>query len=122
MAKRSATTARKLNPRVKVWLELDGDYVFGQGMAEILNAVQTTGSIKEAAAQLGQSYRHIWAHIKEAEQALGRTLVEAHVGGQGSRRSFLTPEATKLLAEFAALRQRMLAVVEQEFAGQFHSL
>ena len=44
-------------PRVKVWLEIDGKYVFGWGICEILQAVREPGSIKDAAAQLGKSYR-----------------------------------------------------------------
>lgn len=115
----SKAPARRLTPRVKVWVELDGEYVFGFGLSEILHAVESAGNIKEAAAKLGKSYRHVWTRIKEAEQALGLTLVEAHVGGAGTRRSFLTPDARELLADFVALRTRMLTVVEEEFARRF---
>ena len=111
--------SQAIAPRVKVWLEIDGDYVFGHGLAEILAAVQQHGSLKEAAKSLGKSYRYVWGRVKETEGAIGRTLVDAHVGGQGTQRSFLTPAATQLLADFAALRLRMLEVVEQEFAARF---
>lgn len=106
-------------PRVKVWLEIDGDYVFGHGLAEILTAVQAQGSLKEAAKRLDKSYRYVWGRVKEAEQALGKTLVDARVGGQGTNRSFLTEDAVRLLADFSALRSRMLAMVEQEFSTRF---
>ena len=72
----------RLVPRVKVWLEQDGGYAFGLGLADILQAVGRTGSIKAAAAELGKSYRHVWARIKQAERALGERLVEARVGGE----------------------------------------
>lgn len=48
---------------MKVWLERDGRYAFGLGMCEILRAVDRTGSIKRAAAELGKSYRHVWGRI-----------------------------------------------------------
>lgn len=108
-----------LVPRVKVWMEADGRYMFGLGICEILQAVERTGSIKQAAADLGKSYRYVWGRIKEAEEALGLTLVEAHVGGKGKERSFLTPPARQLVAGFSAIRARMFEVVEQEFAHHF---
>jgi len=104
---------------VKVWLELDGEYVFGFGLSEILKAVQTAGSIKWAADALGKSYRHVWGRIKEAEEALGEPLVQTRVGGKGTGRSSLTESAERLVADYDALRARMFAVVEEEFSSRF---
>jgi molybdate transport system regulatory protein len=94
-------------------------YAFGLGLAAILQAVERTGSIKQSAADLGKSYRHVWGRIKEAEGALGRPLVEARVGGQGSRRSFLTAEARRLVAAFLTLRSRVMRLLSREFARCF---
>src|SRR5262249_52111839 len=100
-----------LVPRVKVWLETEGRYAFGFGISEILQAVDQAGSIKQAARDLGKSYRYVWGRIKDAEDALGQALVEAQVGGKGRQRSFLTPAARKLVDDFLAIRQRMTEVV-----------
>jgi molybdate transport system regulatory protein len=113
--KRDAAVDR-IAPRAKVWLELDGQYVFGFGLSEMLKAVQETGAIKLAAQQLGKSYRHVWSRIKEAERALGAALVESRVGGQGTRRSELTELARRLVADYDALRHRVFDVVQAEFA------
>lgn len=120
MAKTKVAKPRaRLTPRVKVWLEVDGDYVFGHGLAEMLQAVEASGSLKEAAARLGKSYRHVWSRVKEAEAAMGQTLVETQVGGRGVQRSALSPRARQLLADFSALRQRMQVVLKEEFADRF---
>lgn len=111
----------RIEPRLKVWLELDGQYVFGHGLSRILHAVQAAGSMKQAAEQLGKSYRHVWSRIKEAETALGAPLVETRVGGSGSQRSVLTTHAERLLADFKALRSRLRAVMEGEFVSCFAS-
>lgn len=110
---------RLLVPRVKVWVECRGRYAFGYGLAEILQAVERAGSFKEAASDLGKSYRYIWGRIKEAEKVLGQQLVETHVGGQGHQRSFLTPAAKQLVASFLSLRGRLAQLLEQEFARHF---
>lgn len=116
---RSPARRDVLVPRVKVWLEKDGEYVFGWGLAEILTAVAQTGSIKEAAVQVGKSYRYVWNRIKEAEESLGESLVEARVGGAGVQRSEITPLARNWLECFLELRERVRALVEEEFAAKF---
>ena len=117
----SRRAAGRLRPRVKVWLECGDDYVFGHGISEILQAVDAAGSIKGAAARVGKSYRHVWSRIKEAEAAFGRPLIEAHVGGAGTRRSFLTDEARRLVAEFSALRESATEYVCREFERRFRA-
>jgi molybdate transport repressor ModE-like protein len=108
-----------LQPRIKVWLEKDGGAGFCQGMCAILEAIQSTGSIKHAAAQMGKSYRHIWGRIKAAEKLLGKQLVETHVGGKNTQRSLLTHEAQDIVREFLAMRDRISKVLEEEFARRF---
>ena len=61
-----------------------------------------THSIKAAAVKIWPELPIRWARIKEAEQALGAKLVEAHVGGSGIPRSELTPLARDLLAKISS--------------------
>jgi molybdate transport system regulatory protein len=118
MARSRGTPKRRrlVKARVKVWLEVEGRYVFGYGMSRIFKAVEATGSIKAAARELGKSYRHVWGRIKQTERVVGEPLVETRVGGTGTRRSCLTPLAARLVADFDALRDRMFAAVEAEYA------
>ncbi len=116
-----AAACHPVRPRVKVWLEMDGRYVFGYGISEILKAIDTCGSIKAAAQRLGKSYRYVWARVKKAEKALGRPLVCTRVGGKGTSRSSLTETARQLVGDYGALRRRMFEVVQQEFSSRFDS-
>ena len=113
--------ALRLVPRVKVWLERDGRYAFGFGIAEILQAVDQAGSIKQAAGDLGKSYRYVWGRIKDAERVLGRQLVQTQVGGKDVQRSFLTPPARRLVTDFLALRDAMIGAAKQQFSRRFRS-
>jgi molybdate transport system regulatory protein len=108
-----------LQPRIKIWLETEGRYAFGFGLCEMLQAVERCGSIKQAAADLGKSYRYVWGRIKAAEETIGRQLVETQVGGKDVQRSRLTPAARRLLADFLALRDGMKELVRREFARRF---
>jgi WD40 repeat protein/mono/diheme cytochrome c family protein len=51
---RRRTKQRPLVPRVKVWVECSGQYAFGFGLSEILQAVEREGSIKQAASILAR--------------------------------------------------------------------
>ncbi len=115
------TTGPRLVARVKVWVECENKYAFGHGLCEILKAIDQSDSIKQAARDVGKSYRHVWSRIKEAEEAGGRPLVETRVGGTGTRRSCLTEDARHLVAGFLAFRGRMAHLVEREFARHFPS-
>jgi molybdate transport repressor ModE-like protein len=108
-----------LQPRIKVWLEAEGRYAFGFGLCEILRAVEQTGSIKQAAGELGKSYRYIWGRVKQAEDVLGRQLVETQVGGKDAQRSRLTPEAGRLLADFLALREDLKSLLNSAYLRRF---
>jgi len=89
----------------KVWLERDGQWLFGYGMVLILQAIDEHGSIKGAAEAMGQSYRHVWGRLRAAEQLLGNPLVVRQVGGQGSRRCELTELGRDLTNQFAEIRR-----------------
>lgn len=100
-------------------MERDGEYLFGYGIAEILQAIDQTGSIKEAAGSLGKSYRYVWGRIKDAESALDDVLVETRVGGGDAQRSDLTPLGKRLMTDFLDLRKRVFGMVEAEFRQRF---
>ena len=104
-----------LRPHLKLWLASGERHVFCPGMCQILEAVERTGSIKAAARQVGKSYRHIWSRLKDAERALGRSLVETRVGGVGSGRSSLTPIARRIMTGFTCMRARLINAAEREW-------
>ncbi len=122
MPTKSRTSTSRIVPRAKIWLESDGEYVFGHGLSEILKAIEQAGSIKDAAAIVGKSYRHIWSRVKEAEQALGVTLVETQVGGGQSQRSHLTKPAKTLIREYDRMRARVFAIVEKKFTATLRQI
>jgi molybdate transport system regulatory protein len=111
-----------VTPRAKLWLEVDGQYVFGLGICRILEAIDETGSIKGAAAAIGKSYRHVWSRVKEAEAAIGFTLVATQVGGGESRRSTLTEPARQLAASYRQLRAQVFALVDEQFSAKMQQI
>ena len=61
--------APPLNIQLRYDLGADGARLSGadlrNSLFELLHALQSSGSIKAAAAALGQSYRHVWGGIRQ---------------------------------------------------------
>jgi len=109
----------RLKVKSKVWLEKDGELVFGIGKATILSHIQKTGSINRAAKKLNMSYRHAWSYIKTAEKRIGRTLVICAKGGASGGNTKLTPYAKELLEKFFKLERQVKLSVDQLYKKIF---
>jgi len=98
------STKPKPKPAFKVWLETDQGYVFGPGVYNVLMKVKETGTLKEAAASLGMSYRYAWGLVKRAEKKIGHPLLDAHKGGRaGGGGAELTDVGSEFLEEFSKI-------------------
>ena len=63
--------------RVKLQINTD-EPVLGPGVAELLELVGETGSMKEACGRMGMSYSKGWKIIGRAEEQLGCALIRRH--------------------------------------------
>lgn len=70
-----------MKARAKVWVEVDGNVVLGDGRVQLLALIDETGSLREAASRLGLPYRRAWGKIRETEANLGVKLVESEIAG-----------------------------------------
>ena len=91
----------------------DGTIAFGPGKADLLEAIQRTGSIRAAASTLGMSYMRAWSLVRTMNVAFRSPLVEKVRGGSKQGGARLTARGKKVLelyqemttkAESAALR------------------
>ena len=101
---------KRWDVRSKVWLEIKGKPVMGEGRKEILKAIDEHGSILDASRATGISYRRIRGAIREMERAMGSSLVKSYRGGQKGGGAALTPVAHELMRCF----ERVSAGVQQE--------
>ena len=105
--------------RSKIWLEIDGKPVFGQGRDDLLRLIQKTGSINAASREMGIPYRKAWSYIDAMEKRLGFPLVNRLKGGAGGGESTLTAEALELLDKFNTLQQGVQEIIDNKFKELF---
>jgi molybdate transport system regulatory protein len=91
--------------RAKIWFENDGRKAFGDGPWDILQRVERTGSLRQAAAEINMSYSQVWRLIRMLEHNLGFPLLEKKTGGPGGGHSLLTPAAVCLNAAYSHFRR-----------------
>ena len=98
-----------------VWLERGGAYLLGEREAQLLEAVERVGSIKEAAKAVTLSYRTAWARIQTLERAMGHPVVRSRAGGPGGGATTLTPEGKELVRSLLELSKRVEVTLVREY-------
>ena len=111
-----------LKLRYKLWLEKDGEKVFGDGPLDILHRVERTGSLRQAAEEINMSYSQAWNLIKDLEKRLGFELLKRKVGGEKGGGSEITDKARELMMKFEIFRERsgqsLHLLYEKTFKGE----
>jgi molybdate transport system regulatory protein len=106
--------------RSKIWIEVNGDPVFGRGRRFLLEAIDSYGSINQAAKEIHISYRKAWSYIKNMEERLGIKLVERQAGGKNGGGAVLTIEARDFLEKYRSLEEGINEFVDKRFRTFFH--
>lgn len=103
----------------KLWIEIDGEPVFGRGRRFLLQAIDRYGSINQAAKKINISYRKAWSYIKSMEERLGINLVERRAGGRDGGGANLTKEARQFLKRYELMEEGIREIVDDRFRKVF---
>ncbi len=103
----------------KLWIEIDGEPVFGRGRRFLLQAIDTYGSINRAAKEINISYRKAWSYIKAMEERLGIKLVERKAGGRNGGGAVLTEEAREFIRKYEMMENGIRKLVDERFRNIF---
>jgi len=78
-----------------------GRIIMGKGRMEILEQIEETGSINQAAKAMKMSYKGVWSKIKSTEKHFGIGIVHTDKR-EGTR---LSSAGRELLAKYRRLRK-----------------
>ena len=110
---------KRMEVKSKVWIEVGGEVVAGDGKVDLLGLIDETGSIQKAADCLGVSYRHAWGFLQKMEKRGGIKLVETQVGGREGGGARLTPAGKEFLKRYSAFREGLDEYIEDKFRKAF---
>jgi molybdate transport system regulatory protein len=108
-----------MEPKSKVWVVFGEKVKLGDGRARLLELIDELGSLRQAVAQIGMSYRNAWGYLRDLEKAAGFKLLERRAGGGPKGGMQLTQDGRDFLAKYRRFRTHVDTVVERQFARIF---
>ena len=102
----------------KIWLDNNGK-AFGEGPYELLQRIEDTGSLHQAAKELRISYRKAWLILHRCEEKLGFPLLERRIGGASGGGSRVTPRGRKMMASYQKFRREVEQSLERIYKKHF---
>lgn len=91
----------------RIWIEINGEKVLGHGRIELLERINTSGSIRQAAIQMKMSYKQAWDLIKHMNTHFKSPVVISHRGGKGGGNAIVTENGLILIQEFHQLHNKL---------------
>lgn len=91
------------------------DKCFGPGVAELLERVDETHSLRQATMQMSMAYSKAWRVLKIAEENLGFPLLSSTTGGKGGGGASLTEEGRRFLGSYRALERAVCQYADEAF-------
>lgn len=95
------------------------DKSFGPGPMRLLQGVRATGSLQQAADQMGMAYSKAWKTLRQAEGELGIALLARRSGGVHGGGSALTEEGRCFLERYEAMLEEVEHAANAAFQKYF---
>jgi len=77
-------------PTIRLRIDLSPDSALGPGKIALLEHIEATGSLSQAARELGMSYRRAWLLLGDVNRMFTDPATTASVGGSGGGGAQLT--------------------------------
>jgi molybdate transport system regulatory protein len=92
-------------------------FAIGPGKADLLQAIEQTGSISAAARTMGMSYRRAWLLIDTMNQCFREPVVDTATGGKGGGGAHITPFGSMVLRHYREMEAGAAASVASHMSG-----
>lgn len=103
---------KKLVVESRFWLSSGEHSLCGRGRIELLERIDETGSIRQAALAMGMSYRAAWDAVDAMNQRAGKTLITRKTGGVRGGGAELSEDGRKLIALYHDIEREHARLVE----------
>ena len=113
-AKRASPGAAPAGPQIRIMFRKA--IAMGPGKADLLRAIERTGSISAAARELGMSYRRAWLLVDTMNQCFQSPLVETLTGGQHGGGARVTEVGQDVLRRYLEMEAKAARSVQKELS------
>lgn len=84
----------------RIWIEVDGKVLIGEGRVRLLKRINETGSLSKAAKSLNMSYKKAWTMVDAINKSSKEPVVITSIGGQGGGGTEVTSYGIDLISAF----------------------
>jgi molybdate transport system regulatory protein len=98
------------NPVIRLRIDFAENSRVGPGKIDLLEAIRDSGSISQAARDLGMSYRRAWLLVDSFKRIFSEPVTTAQTGGRGGGGIALTKFGEGLIESYRALERDMAAL------------
>lgn len=116
MAKAREPGAAGRTPKPQIRILFRKAIAMGPGKAELLQAIERTGSISAAAREMDMSYRRAWLLVDTMNQSFKQVLVSTETGGQRGGGARVTEFGQEVLQRYLAMEAKAANSVSGEMA------
>jgi len=103
----------KLKLQIRILSEQN--IAFGPGKADLLEAIERTGSISQAAKSMNMSYRRAWQLVDTMNQCFETALVETQTGGTQGGGAAVTALGQKVLEQYRQMEINARQALENDY-------
>ncbi len=89
----------------------------GPGKARLLETIEDSGSISQAAKRLGMSYRRAWLLVDAMNRDFAGPLVETARGGERGGGALVTPLGREAVRRYREMEGKAAATLKRELAA-----
>ena len=105
----------------RIWLETTSANVterfMGIGRMELLQHIQRTGSINQAAKAMRMSYKRAWELVHSMNTLADAPLVTTQTGGEKGGGALVTAEGERYITHYRGLHERFRQFLIDELAN-----
>ena len=102
-------------PRIRILF--GSAFAIGPGKADLLQAIERTGSISAAARSMGMSYRRAWLLIDTMNQCFRKPVIDTATGGRGGGGAQITAFGKTVLRSYRAMEKNATASITRQMSG-----
>jgi molybdate transport system regulatory protein len=103
-----------MKPIVRFRVDFTAACSLGPGKIDLLESIQRTGSLRQAAQALGMSYRRAWLLLDGLNRSFSEPASTASIGGQGGGGVTLTPFGLEIIRCYRAAALAIETVANRE--------
>ena len=104
----------KYKIKSRIWIEVDGQILLGEGRVTLLKAIEETGSLSKAAKKLGMSYKKAWSLMDTVNTRAAKPICVKSIGGKSGGGTALTSYGKLLIETFDTINENCWNFLDEQ--------